>query len=430
MCGIFGHSFQRKTKVPAGQREILIAALCVANSYRGAQSWGIYAAGQKGKAPKVRREVGDIANVDGLGSLAAYPVVFGHTRHATTGAVTRENQHPFKVGHILLAHNGMVWNHDELNRRYDRKCTVDSQHFAHHIADGLTLSDIEAYGALEWTDDKRPGTVFLARLRDGVLSCALIKNRKGKQVGCAWSSDKAHLTRALEASRLDYQMYEPLAEGQVYEVTGGVMYTTKRPALIVATPVVDRRAMRRAQRLTSGGHGDDDTGGWWGKHYPRRETTRTYTWDSRSGSIVPTSHNYLDRDADTLTTRKGEPYKRPNLSVVGTGDTTPPAGMLAEEGAGAPPHRDAEEDEDYDAEAARLGLVKMDEGIWSEPDSGAILDRDDIDDMLDAEEDEAMAESALALTHGETGRMTDAEEAAWERTMQIAIAAGANTTKQ
>jgi hypothetical protein len=409
MCGIFGHSFQRKAKVPAGQREILIAALCVANSYRGAQSWGVYAAGQKGKSPKVRREVGDIANVDGLGTLASYPVVFGHTRHATTGAVTRENQHPFKVGHLLLAHNGMVWNHDELNRKYARKCTVDSQHFAHHIADGLTLSDIEAYGALEWTDDKRPGTVFLARLRDGVLSCALIKNRKGKQVGCAWSSDKDHLTRALQASRLDWQMYEPLVEGAVYEVTGGVMYSTKRPHLVVASPVVDRRAMRRAMRATSGGYGldEDEGGGWWGRHYPRRDPSRTYTWTPASDKPV----------GSNLTVSE----TRPNLSVVGVASDPAPRGMLSEEGAGAPSHREADEDEDYDAEAIRLGLVKMDEGIWSEPETGALVDRDGIDDMLDAEEDEA---DFRALTESEKfAHMTDAEEAAWERTMQIAVAA-------
>jgi hypothetical protein len=409
ICGIFGHSYQRKAKVLAGQREILIAALCVANSYRGSHSWGIYAAGQKGKKAKTRRVIGDLAHVDSLGSLAAYPVVFGHTRHATTGAITVANQHPFRVGHILLAHNGMIWNHEELNTKYERKCTVDSQHFAHHIASNLTLSDIEAYGALEWVDDKRPHTVHLARLRDGVLTVALIRNRKGKQVGCAWSSDKDHLKRALDASRLTWEFYEPLVEGAVYEVTGGVLYTTKRPALVVATPVVDPRKVRRAMRATSGYAGNylDDSDGWWGKHYPRRDTTRTYTWDPTSQSVVPTTHNRLD----THTTPRGD------LSLVGTG-------MLTEKGAGAPASRDSDDEgEDYDAEALRLGLTKMDEGMWSDPETGALVDRDDLDDRLDAEEDEADFR-ALTESENHSPAITDEEEAAWARTVQIANIAG------
>lgn len=407
MCGIFGHSFQRKAKVPAGQREILIASLCVANSYRGAQSWGIYAAGQKGRKARTRREVGDLANVDSLGSLAAWPVVFGHTRHATTGAVTRENQHPFRVGTVLLAHNGMVWNHDDLNRKYGRKCVVDSQHFAHHVNSGLTFSDIEAYGSLEWVEDKSPTTVFLCRMTGGVLSVAGIKNRKGKQVGTAWSSDKDHLKRALEASRLDWFWYETPVEGQVYEVSNGKLFTSRRPALRLAETTVDQRAMRRAQRLTSGIV--DTRDGWWDRHYPRRNS---YTWDSRSGSVVSTGHNYLDTDGGTrlpdLTVRENRPA---HLSVVGVADD----GKLSDDGAGAPAHRDDEEAADYDAEAQRLGLIKLDDGMWSVPETGDLVDREGIDTMLDQEEDDEMEAEFRDLTQSETfANMADAEEEAWK----------------
>ena len=100
--------------------------------------------------------------------------------------------------------------------------------------------------------------------------------------------------------------------------------------------------------------------------------------------------------------------------------------MLTEKGAGASASRDSDEGEgeDYDAEALRLGLTKMDEGMWSDPETGALVDRDDLDDRLDAEEDEA---DFRALTESENHSpvITDAEEAAWARTVQIAnIAAG------
>ena len=77
-----------------------------------------------------------------------------------------------------------------------------------------------------------------------------------------------------------------------------------------------------------------------------------------------------------------------------------------------------------DAEALRLGLVKMDEGMWSDPETGALVDRDDLDDRLDAEEDEADFQ-ALTESENHSSTITDAEEAAWARTVQIAnIAAG------
>jgi predicted glutamine amidotransferase len=417
MCGIWGHSFQRKAKVPSGQREVLCASLAVANSYRGSQSWGVYVAGQKGKKPRTRREVGDIANVEQLGNLAAWPVMFGHTRHATTGAVTRENQHPFRVGHILLAHNGMVWNHYELNRKYERSCTVDSEHFAHHISGGLPFTDLEGYGALEWTDDKRPTTIFLCRMRDGVLSVAGVKNRRGKQVGTVWSSDKDHLERALEASRLDYFWYEKPAEGAVYEVTAGRMFTTKRPALVLAAPVVSYTTRRAAMRATSGYAGnyysDGDWGehdSWWGRHFPATVhtpkdplTTRTsptrstrgkvYKWDARSREVIVTDSE--KRPATTPTTEdEASLWEGQLLSDAGAG------GSLVGE------------DEDYDAEAARLGLTKIDEGMWIEPGTGTPVDRDGIDDLLDAEEDEGLADFDKA-----PAVVTDSEEEAWKRTV-------------
>ncbi|BAQ85355.1 glucosamine 6-phosphate synthetase [uncultured Mediterranean phage uvMED] len=52
--------------------------------------------------------------------------VIGHTRAATTGDVTIRNAHPFKYGHIVGAHNGMIQNWDEIKGHKD-KMQVDSE---------------------------------------------------------------------------------------------------------------------------------------------------------------------------------------------------------------------------------------------------------------------------------------------------------------
>lgn len=235
MCGIFGWSFKRKAKIPAGQREVLASTLAVANSLRGDQSWGAYYMSAEGR-PVVRKHVGDIARVTGVGAFGHVNTLFAHTRYATTGAVIAENSHPFRAGNLLLAHNGMIFNHDALNAKYHRECAVDSMHFAHHLAAGRGFGDIEAYGTVVWVEDPHPHTVKLCRMRQGQLAVYGIKNAKGKQVGTVWSSDRAHLENALGASRLDCFPYVKLEEGAVYEVRQGKLYTVNQ-RLACAAPV-------------------------------------------------------------------------------------------------------------------------------------------------------------------------------------------------
>lgn len=257
MCGIFGWSFKRKARICAGQREALATTLGVANSLRGDQSWGCFFLDHGGKA-RTRREVGDIADVTGLGSLGMWDLFMAHTRYATVGRVCRDNQHPFQVGHVLLAHNGVVFNHDELNEKYGRACSVDSQHFAHHLAEKRDFSDVEAYGAIEWIEDADKGaasqTVNLCRMRRGQLAVWGIRNSKGKQVGTAWSSDVEHLRSAIGAARLDAFPYKKLDEGCVYTVQGGRLYTSER-RLACVEPTWDPQAWTTYRSTQTGGRG-------------------------------------------------------------------------------------------------------------------------------------------------------------------------------
>jgi hypothetical protein len=250
MCGIFGWSFKRRSRIPAAQREALASTLAIANSYRGDQSWGVAYIDREGRQ-RVRKQVGDIATVPGISALGAWDVLMAHTRYATKGSVVKDNQHPFRAGEVLLAHNGMIFNSEELDKAYGRSCAVDSMHFAHHLAEGRDFSDIEAYGSIEWLEgDSR--SVRLCRMRQGQLAVYGIRNHKGKQVGTVWSSDAAHLRSAVGAARLDAFPYVKLEEGHVYEVTGGILHSTKR-RLACVEPQWDPRVWSRYQS-TQGVH--------------------------------------------------------------------------------------------------------------------------------------------------------------------------------
>lgn len=238
MCGIYGWSFVKSAGISDAKRGAMAASLGILNEERGRESWGAYV--YDGSTPSVRRLALGASEVTGHAELGSRRLVFGHTRQSTHGKVDVANCHPFKAGKILLAHNGVISNHEELNKDHKRDCTCDSMHLAHHLNEGKDFKEIRGYGSIEWVEDDKPGVVYLCRMRSGSLSVAMLYH-KGVQVGSAWSSDKEHLRTALCIAGIDYKFYDTPVEGQVHYIDpkDGILYYEPGRLLTLGEPKYD-----------------------------------------------------------------------------------------------------------------------------------------------------------------------------------------------
>src|SRR5664279_1505390 len=213
MCGIFGWSFKKKCKIPAAKRQALASVLCIGNSMRGEDSWGIYLVNGPGQKGEIYKDKGSICGIP-TAQWGMRNVAMGHTRFATVGDKTKRNAHPFVAKNIILAHNGAIYNHKEMGEKYKVPYECDSEILAHFMGDKLPLKELEGYGAMEWADTEQPDAINLVRISfSGSLAIAKI-TYENEPVAVAWSSDKHHLKSALGAARLDGTLFEEGKTGE------------------------------------------------------------------------------------------------------------------------------------------------------------------------------------------------------------------------
>ena len=146
MCGIIGYAGRRQAA------EVLLEGLGTLE-YRGYDSAGIAVVGTDGNT-SVHKRVGKLSNLQTAlnGAMPEGRLGIGHTRWATHGVPSDTNAHPHTDCHgdVVVVHNGIVENYQELKRElidsgHLFKSQTDSECIPHLIeagvAKGLTLEE-------------------------------------------------------------------------------------------------------------------------------------------------------------------------------------------------------------------------------------------------------------------------------------------------
>ena len=185
MCGLVGYTGREGAKADPQ----IIQKLMMANDSRGGHSSGYYdGAGFKkclGRSNNLHSEMRGITT----------NTFIGHTRFSTHGETNIPNQHPFKFGNVIGAHNGVVHNYKEVGEKYQlSKTEVDSQmifkvmnHTQHLDILGLFSGALATLFQKDgvyytyrktnplWVGRDGKGGVYFSSLRDVLIGCNLVE---------------------------------------------------------------------------------------------------------------------------------------------------------------------------------------------------------------------------------------------------------------
>jgi glucosamine 6-phosphate synthetase-like amidotransferase/phosphosugar isomerase protein len=170
MCGIAGYCLSGSSSV---ERTLAAQALLAGIAERGADAVGYAHRCPGGPVEIHKQRSGASALLEQVLLPDAATEVLVHVRDYTKGHPRIEaNNHPIRHGAVVGVHNGIIFNDDDLMdqhgfERAEPLMTVDSEAiFAlAEAADGAAsvLEQLRGSMATAWIDERRPGTVFLAR---------------------------------------------------------------------------------------------------------------------------------------------------------------------------------------------------------------------------------------------------------------------------
>lgn len=180
-------------------------------------------------------------------------VLLGHNRHATFGAHTEDNAHPFAFGDVVGAHNGTLdkWCVKFLheNEYFD----TDSEAIFSHLNKfniREVMNQVAGAWALTWYD-KRDNTMNMLRNKKRPLYYVYSKNRQTM----LWASERDMLAFVMRRHN------EDLYEEKFYSVTEDMHYSwviptaTNGPMAKLPDPKRVKMASTRVENVSHYGYG-------------------------------------------------------------------------------------------------------------------------------------------------------------------------------
>lgn len=139
MCGIIGYVGDRRAS------PILFKGLKKLE-YRGYDSAGM---ATSGSGIHLKKVVGEVKKLEPFLSSLPGTIGIAHTRWATHGKVSERNAHPHLdcSGKIVVVHNGIIENHEELKERlkgHEFRSETDSEVIAHLVEENLSRGPLKA----------------------------------------------------------------------------------------------------------------------------------------------------------------------------------------------------------------------------------------------------------------------------------------------
>lgn len=292
MCGIAGFSRKFPSSIADGRKLGRELAYAIESRGQDATGFGWFA----GETPMYWKAPGSAYTQARLAPLPLHlRTLIVHTRAATLGSPkVNDNNHPVVAPGIVLVHNGMIYNDDDLidSVGHVRVGEVDSEALAALLSLGARelgaehpvdlLTEVEGSAAIAWLDSDGPEHLHLARLSERPL--AIGYTRRGDLL---FASTPVALKRCATFLKVELRSVETIPEGTYLEVTGGKVIDRRRFKVRKYIAPYRHFATTSAGRLPStvGADGID-----WANLIPRRgwaendrrtTTTKGHRWSTK-----------------------------------------------------------------------------------------------------------------------------------------------------